>query len=125
MKKFLLFATLATISLSFSSCCSMFSGLAPARYRTEKVKTCSYDTITQEVPIAGSKGGLTQTVTTKVPRYKTVKHVVYCGKTTRFYCPDKDCYGTTGPGTRKMASVQGSVGSPNLGLIPTMKTLAP
>lgn len=125
MKKFLQLASLLVVSISFSSCCSMFSGLAPAQYRTEKVKTCGYETITQEVPVAGSKGGLTQTITTKVPKYKTVKHVVYCGKCTRYYCPDKDCCGTTGPGTRKMATAQGGVGSPNLGLIPTMKPLAP
>ena len=125
MKKFLQLATLLAVTLSFSSCCSMFSGLAPARYRTEKVKACGYDTITQEVPVAGSKDGLTQTVTTKIPRYKTVKHVVYCGSCTRYYCPDKGCCGTTGPGTRKMASTQSGGGSPNLGLIPTMKPLAP
>lgn len=125
MKKLLQIISLVAVSISFSSCCSMFAGLAPAQYRTEKVKTCGYETVTQEVPVAGSKGGLTQTVTTKVPKYKTVKRVVYCGSCTRFYCPDKDCCGTTGNGVRKMASAQGSVGSPNIGLIPTMKPLAP
>ncbi len=125
MKNLLLLASLVAVSLGFSSCCSMFSGLTAPQFRTEKVKTCQSETITQEVPVAGSKGGLTQTVTTKVPKYKTVKRIVFCGKCTRFYCPDTDCCGTTGNGVRKLASAQGSVGSPNIGLIPTMKPLAP
>ncbi|BCU76620.1 hypothetical protein [Luteolibacter sp. LG18] len=123
MKNLLL---LAAVSLGFSSCCSMFGGLAPAQYRTETVRTCGYDTVTQEVPVAGSKGGLTQTVTTKVPRFKKVKHVVYCGRCVRYYCPDHDCCGSTGPKVKKLASVSGSmIGSPNLGLVPSMETLAP
>lgn len=125
MKKLLQIASLLIVTLSFSSCCSMFSGLAPAQYKTERVRTCGYDTVTKEVPVAGSKGGLTETVTTKVPRYKTVKRVVYCKSCTRYYCPDKDCCGTTGPKTLKMATAQGGVGSPHIGLIPTMKPLAP
>ncbi len=125
MKNLFLIASLLVVSLGFSSCCSMFSGLAPARFRTEKVRSCSYDTVTQEVPVGGPKSGLTQTVTTKVPRYKTVKRIVFCGSCTRYYCPDKDCCGTTGPNTRKMATAQGGVGSPHIGLIPTMKPLAP
>lgn len=125
MKNLLLLVSLVAVSLGFSSCCSMFGGLPSAQYRTEKVKTCGYETVTREVPVAGSKGGLTQTFTTKIPKYKTVKRVVYCGSCTRFYCPDTDCCGTTGNGVRKLASAQGSIGSPNIGLIPTMKPLAP
>lgn len=124
MKNLLLITSLVAVSFGFSSCCSMFSGLTSARYRTE-TKISGYDTVTQEVPVPGSKGGLTETVTTKVPRYKKVKRVVYCGRCTRYYCPDTDCCGTTGPKIKKMASAQGWSGSPNIGLIPTMETLAP
>ncbi|OYV05694.1 MAG: hypothetical protein CFE26_10235 [Verrucomicrobiales bacterium VVV1] len=126
MKNLFLIASLLVVTFGLSSCCSMFSGKTNARYRTERVRACGYDTVTREVPVAGSKGGLTETVTTKVPRYKTVKsRVWFCEPCTRYYCPDKDCCGTTGPGTRKMATAQGGVGSPNIGLIPTMKPLAP
>lgn len=126
MKNLLLVVSLLVVSLGFSSCCSMFSGTTNARYQTKKVRACGYDTVTREVPVGGPKSGLTETVTTKVPRYKTVtRRVWFCGPCTRFYCPDKECCGTTGPGTRKMATAQSGGGSPNLGLIPTMKPLAP
>jgi hypothetical protein len=99
-------------------------------YRTEtrQVKTCSYDIVTEEILVQdGSKGGMVQTVEKKVPRYKTVtkKVRVPCGSCVRFYCPKNDCCGTTSESTRLMASAQGSVGSPNIGLIPTMKPIAP
>lgn len=130
MKNLVLLATLIAVSLGFSSCCSMF-GLATqsAGYRTEtrQVKTCYYDIVTKEVMVPGDsgKGGMVQTVEERVPRYKTVtkKVRIPCGDCTRLYCPKKDCCGTTSEVTMRMASVQGSVGSPNLGLIPTMRVL--
>ena len=102
-----------------------------AGYRTEthQKKLCGYDIVTEQVNVAGldGKGGMVETIEKKVPRYKTVtKRVrIPCGTCARYYCPKKDCCGTTSESTMKMASVQGSVGSPNLGLIPTMKPLAP
>ena len=132
MKNLFFLVSLLAVSLGFSSCCSMFGGLASgAGYRTEtrQVKTCSYDTITEEVVVPGdSKSGpLTQTVTKKVPRYRTVtkKVRIACGSCTRYYCPKKDCCGTTSESTRLMAKAQGGVGSPHIGLIPTMKPIAP
>ena len=133
MKNLALLITVAAISLGFSSCCSMF-GLGSAQgsgYRTEtrQVKTCGYDIVTEEVVTGakGGKGGMTQTVEKKVPRYKTVtkKVRIPCGSCVRYYCPKKDCCGTTSDATRKLASAQGPVGSPHVGLIPTMKPLAP
>ena len=99
-----------------------------AGYRTEtrQVKTCHYDVVTKEVMTNdGSKSGMVQTVEERVPRYKTVtkKVRIPCGICTRYYCPKKDCCGTTSESTMRMVSVQGSVGSPNLGLIPTMRVL--
>lgn len=124
---------LAAISLGLSSCCSMF-GLSnqSAGHRTEtrQVKTCKYDIVTEEIYTPSSaKGGMgtTQTIEKKVPRYKTVtkKTRVSCGACVRFYCPKKDCCGTTSESTRRMATVQSATGSPHMGLIPTMKPLAP
>lgn len=135
MKNLVLFLSLAAISLGFSSCCSMFGtgSSQGSGYRTEtrQVKTCRYDIVTEEIVTPGDaksgKGGMVQTIEKKVPRYKTVtkKVRIPCGSCTRFYCPKKDCCGTTSESTRLMASAQGPVGSPHIGLIPTMKPIAP
>jgi hypothetical protein len=127
MKNLLLLASLVAVSLGFSSCCSMFS-MRSAQYQTEtrQVKTCKYDIVTETIH-TGGKGGMTQTIEKKVPRYKTVtkKVKVKCNSCTRFYCPKKDCCGTTSEATLKMATVQGGTGSPHMGLVPSMKPLAP
>lgn len=134
MKNLTLLLSLAAVSLSFSSCCSMFGTTAQnGYYRTEtrQVKTCKYDLVTEEVVTPGDsksgKGGMVQTIEKKVPRYKTVtKRVWVSGKScVRFYCPTKDACGTTSESTRVLASAQGPVGSPHIGLIPTMKPIAP
>lgn len=135
MKKLLMLASLVAVSLGFSSCCSM-TGLLPSQtagYRTEtkQVKACGYDIVTEEVYVPGSaksgKGGMVETVEKKVPRYKTVtkKVRIPCGKCVSFYCPASDCCGSTPDKVRKMATIQGHVGSPNIGLMPTMTKLAP
>lgn len=132
MKNLLLLVSLIAVSLGFSSCCSMFgmpSGNAGYRTETRQVKTCFYDTVTEQIVVPGdSKNGPTvQTVEKKVPRYKTVtkKVRIPCGSCTRFYCPKKDCCGTTSESTLRMATAQPGVGSPLIGLVPTMKPLAP
>ena len=132
MKKLLSLLTLAALSMGFSSCCSMFgigSGSAGTRTETRQVKTCQYDIITEQVDTGGSKGGkggMVETVEKKVPRYKTVtKNVrVPCPRCVRFYCPKSDCCGTTNESVRKMVTAQGPVGSPHIGLVPTMRKLA-
>lgn len=133
MKNLAFYLSLAAISLGFSSCCSMFgTGSAQfAGYRTEtrQVKTCHYDIVTEQVVTRGDAksgmGGMVQTIEKRVPRYKTVtkKVRIACGPCVRHYCPKKDCCGTTSESTMRMASAQGSVGSPNIGLIPTMREL--
>ena len=130
MKNLLLLASLVGVSLGFSSCCDMFGYTNQyAGYRTEtrQVKTCYYDTVTKEVRVGDGKDGMVQTVEEKVPRYKTVTKRVGIKRTpcVRHYCAKKDACGTTSEETRQMASAQGSVGSPNIGLIPTMKPIAP
>jgi hypothetical protein len=134
MKNLLMLVSVVAVSLGFSSCCSMF-GLSSqnAGYRTEtkQVKTCGYDIVTEEVAIPGDaksgKGGMVQTIEKKVPRYKTVtkKVRVPCGKCVRVYCPKKDCCGSTSQQVINMSSAQGPVGSPHIGLVPTMKKIAP
>lgn len=102
-------------------------------YRTEsrQVKTCRYDIVTEEIVIPGDAksgmGGMVQTTEKKVPRYKTVTKKVWVsgGSCVRFFCPKKDNCGTTSESTRVLSSAQGPVGSPHIGLIPTMKPIAP
>lgn len=134
MKNLFSLAALIALSLGFSSCCSMFGFLAQgAGYRTEthQVKTCGYDIVSKEVMMPGDsksgKGGMNQMVEERVPRYVTVtkKVRIACAPCVRHYCPKKDCCGTTSHETIILASAQGSVGSPNIGLIPTMKPIAP
>ncbi len=134
MKNLLTLVSVVAVSLGFSSCCTMF-GLSShsAGYRTEtkQVKTCGYDIVTEEVVVPGDsksgKGGMVQTIEKKVPRYKTVtkKVRIPCGQCARLYCPKKDCCGSTSQAVINMSSAQGPVGSPHIGLVPTMKKIAP
>lgn len=117
------------LAFGLSSCCSMFgsSSCHAGKYQeTYKVKARGYDIVREEV-VVDAKSGLTEVRETKVPRYKektrTVK--VKCPKCTRFYCPKKGCCGSGGEQIRKMATAQGATGSPHIGLIPTMKPIAP
>ncbi|MBN8459542.1 MAG: hypothetical protein J0M04_17065 [Verrucomicrobia bacterium] len=135
MKNLLMLVSVVAVSLGFSSCCSMFGtfGANTAGYRTEtkQVKTCGYDIVTEEVVTPGDaksgKGGMVQTIEKKVPRYKTVtkKVRIPCGQCARLYCPKKDCCGSTSQAVINMSSAQGPVGSPHIGLVPTMKKIAP
>lgn len=94
---------------------------------TEEVtqrKLCGYDTVREEI-VVDSKSGMTEVKETKVPRYKTIvkKVPVKCQSCTRYYCLEEGCCGSKTEAARKMASTQGSSGSPNLGLIPTMRKI--
>jgi len=131
MKKLLSLFALLSLSMGFSSCCSMFglqTGTAGYVTETRQVKTCGYEFVNEEVYTANAsgKGGMTETVEKRVPRYKTVtyKRRVPCQRCTRYYCPDKDCCGSTSESFMKMATAQGPTGSPHIGLIPTMRKLA-
>lgn len=131
MKKLLSLLALVALSMGFSSCCSMFgvsSNSAGYRTETRQVKTCHYDIVSEQVYTANAdgKGGMTETVEKRVPRYKTVtiKKRVPCQKCVRLYCPKKDCCGTTSEAFMKMSTAQGATGGPNIGLVPTMRKLA-
>lgn len=130
MKNLALLFSLAAVSFGFSSCCSMFGYSDQyAGYRTEthQVKTCGYDIVTKQVRVGSGKSGMVQTVEERVPRYRTVTKQVPIPRTpcVYHYCTKKDACGTTSHETVVMASAQGAVGSPNIGLIPTMKPIAP
>ena len=123
MKNLLLLLPLIAVSLGLSSCCSLFgmkSFTAGYYEETHQKKLCGYDT---EEVVVDAKSGMTET--RKVPRYKTVvtRHRVPCPSCVRHYCPTKDCCGSTSEATIKMATAQGSSGSPSIGLLPTMKPI--
>ncbi len=134
MKNLSTVVSLIAVSLGFSSCCSMF-GLSnqSAGYRTEtrQVKTCHYDIVRKEVVTPGDsksgKGGMVEIVEEKVPRYKTVSKKVRIprGSCVSYYYTMNDACGTTSEATRQISSAQGSSGSPSIGLLPTMKPIAP
>ena len=125
MKKLLHLAVALAAAFGLSSCCCMFSGFSKSEYRTVQKKD-GFDTVVEQVA-AGTKAGMSkggmETVERQVPRYKEVKKRVRCNNCWRFYCPDKTCCGSTGKKVRRMASAQGHSGSPNIGLIPTMKPM--
>ncbi len=127
MKNLLLILPLAILSLGLSSCCSMFGIKSFSAGYTEETyqrKLCGYDIVREEV-VVDAKSGLTEVKETKVPRYKTVtkKVRIKCPDCVRFYCLEEGCCGSGTESARKMASMQGGSGSPNLGLIPTMKKI--
>lgn len=127
MKNLLLILPLIALSMGFSSCCSMFgyrTGNAGYTEETYERKLCGYDIVREEIVI-DSKSGLTEVKETKVPRYKTVtkKVKIPCPDCVRLYCLDEGCCGSKTEAARKMATSQGASGSPNIGLIPTMRKI--
>ncbi|MEP4077760.1 hypothetical protein [Haloferula sp.] len=128
MKNLLVLLSLAVVSVGLSSC-KMFSRPSTGAGYSESTsqrKLCGYDVVREEV-LLDAKSGLTEVRETKVPRYKTVtkKERVPCPKCTRYYWLSDGCCGSSSEQARKMATAQGSSGSPHIGLIPTMKTIAP
>jgi hypothetical protein len=67
---------------------------------------------------------LTETVSEETPVYEdaVTKHRVKC---VRPYCAKTGPCGNTSEVVMKMATDQGGTGSPHIGLVPTMRTLAP
>jgi hypothetical protein len=127
MKNLLLILPLIALSLGLSSCCSMFGWKAASAGYTEETyqrKLCGYDTVREEV-VVDAKSGMTEVHEKKVPRYKTVtKRVrIKCPDCVRLYCLNKGCCGSDMEAARKMSTAQGGSGSPNIGLIPTMKPI--
>ncbi len=129
MKNLTLLLSLVALSLGFSSCCSMFgvrNFFSGVKTETYQAKACGYD-IVREEKVIDAKSGLVEVTEKKVPRYKerTRKVFVKCPSCVRFYCLKEGCCGSNTEAARKMATAQGASGSPHIGLIPTMKPIAP
>ncbi len=113
MKNALKLLALALFSAAFSSCCGL--GSCPGVIEGEK-RITTYET----VPSHGAKGG----VDVQVPVVTTEKVKHKCTKCGSSFCP-KNCCGIISKNVLARATTQGGSGEPHIGLIPTMKVLAP
>ncbi len=118
MKTRLQLLTLALLSLAFSSCC----GLLPCGAAlTAQKEVTTIKEVTQTVHGTNRS----YDVINKVPvtTYKTVKSS--CRKCGSKFCPKPSCCGIVSKKVLSRATGQGGTGEPQIGLIATMKTLAP
>ena len=107
MKTTIKLFALAIFAVLFSSCCNF--GKVGSITGEKKILVTEY---------TGEKGGM---VTTE--RTEKVKH--YCCKCGSSYCPRPQCCGIVNNSVLARATGQSGTGEPPIGLIPTMKTLAP
>ena len=124
MKKFAFIPAILGLALIFSSCGLSCNGCSPSKKKYVEIEEVEW--IEEEV-IAdpGPKGGTGETVKVRRPVVKTVRKAVRCIPCGSLYCPDPDCGGTVSSQVLRRATSQGASGEPHLGLIPTMKELAP
>lgn len=90
-----------------------------------------YDDTTGEQPQSGAttsyvytdaKGGKSEPVYQPVVVEEEKHECTKCGS---WFCPKPDCCDTVSSSVLSRATAQGGTGEPHIGLIPTMKTLAP
>lgn len=124
MKKLFFSVVASSVALGLSSCCCLLGN--NNTYKTQETYFARCKTVTKEVVVStDAKGGIqTQKVKVKVPVYKTRTRVSR-SSCVRFFCPRKGSCGTTSEKIVKLSTAQASVGSPSIGLVPTMKPLAP
>ena len=109
---------LAAISLVFSSCC----GLLPCGGSLSAKKEVTTYKETQRT-VYGNKTSYEVTDRVPVTTTKRVSHCcVKCGSS---FCPKPQCCGIVSKSVLARATAQGGTGEPHIGLIPTMKDLAP
>ncbi len=109
---------LAVLSLAFSSCC----GLLPCGGSLSAEKEV---TTYQESQRTVYSGKTSHVVTDRIPVTTTERVSTCCNKCGSSFCPRPQCCGIVSPKVLARATAQGGTGEPMIGLIPTMKTLAP
>lgn len=72
-----------------------------------------------------AKGGKTVVYEEPAPVVVVKEEKHSCTKCGSSFCPKPDCCGTISSAVLSRATAQGGTGEPHIGLIPTMKTLAP
>jgi len=117
MKKLAFIPAILFLPLFFSSCGLSCNGCSKKYVEIEEVEW-----IEEEVFAEGDKGG-----TTKVrrPVVKTIRKAVRCSSCGSWYSDDSECCGIVSSQVLRRATTQGASGEPPVGLIPTMKELAP
>lgn len=119
MKTAIQFLAAAIVAAMFSSCCSVGPG------HIEGTKTVTVNHVTSRTYDPGPKGGMPYEVTTSRPVHKEVAYKHTCTKCGSWYCPKPQCCDIVSKSVLARATAQGGTGEPHIGLIPTMKTLAP
>lgn len=107
MKTTIKLLAMAVFAVLFSSCCNF--GQTGSITGEKKVLVTEY---------TGAKGGA-------VTVEKTEKVKLYCCNCGSSYCPKPQCCGIVNKSVLARATGQSGTGEPPIGLIPTMKTLAP
>ncbi|MFC5050807.1 hypothetical protein ACFPK9_09285 [Rubritalea spongiae] len=113
MKSALKILSLALVAMLFSSCSQ------EAIYYD-----ASGNSVTHSSEMS-SKGKFVEPAPEPVVVKKQKKEKQSCMKCLSSFCPKPGCCGTVGENVLSRATMQGGTGEPQLGLIPTMKTLAP
>ena len=129
MKKLAFVPALLFLAFALSSCC--LTCVKGKRFGVsccpkEYVEIEEVEWIEEEVYAEpGAKGGKGGTVKVRRPVVKTVKKPVKCTSCGSWYCADAACCDTVSTQVLRRATAQGGTGEPHIGLIPTMKELAP
>lgn len=116
MKITALFSGILLLILTLNSCCSgSGAGCGSATYEAQVTEW-----VEEEVYV--DKAGPT---IVRTPIVTTETRKIKCIKCNSFYRTCDGCCDTVGVAVLKRATVQGGTGEPHMGLIPTMKILAP
>ena len=122
MKSFAILPAIFVLIFSLNSCCTgCFKG---KKYEVTCGSQETYEEQTTEwieEEVMGAKGP----ETLRTPVVRTVTKNVDCTTCGSFYCEDPGCCDSVGREVLKRATAQGGTGEPHIGLIPTMKVLAP
>lgn len=109
---------IALFSLALSSCC----GLLPCRGSLSAEREV---TTMKEVSHTVSDKNGSHTVTSQIPVTTLETVTESCNKCGSSFCPKPQCCGIISKAVTSRATGQGGTGEPQIGLIPTMKILAP
>ncbi len=121
MKKLVFIPAILFLASIFSSCGLSCNGCSKGHVEIEVVEWIEEEVITEP----GAKGGPGETVKVRRPVVKTVRKAIKCTSCGSWYCSDAACCGIVSTQVLRRATAQGASGEPHVGLIPTMKELAP
>lgn len=129
MKTLAFVPAVLVLALALSSCCidcKKGKRFGVASCEQEYIEVEETHWIEEEVYADyGPKGGKGGTVTVRRPVVRTVRKPVECGECGSWYCADPACCDVVSNAVLRRATAQGGTGEPHIGLIPTMKVLAP